>query len=116
MRSVIMSLALAVGSLGFALATPTQARADDLGDSAITSADTMPVAYWGGRGFYRGFYPGYGGYGYYRGYYPGFSRGYYGGYYPYGYGGFSRRYYGGGFYPYGGYGGFGGWGYRGFWW
>ena len=109
MRSMIWSLALAVGAMGFALATPAQTRADELAGPAVTSGNTMPVAYWGGRGFYRGYYPGF--YGGYRSFYPGFYGGY-GGYYPYG--GFYRRgFYGGGLYRYGG---FGGLGYPGFYW
>lgn len=120
MRSMLLSVALAVGALGLMPAKPAQARPDELVGPSITNENTMPVAYWGGRGFYRGYYPGfYGGYrpygGFYRGYYP------YGGGLYRGYGGFNRRfYYGGGMYPYGGFGGFGGFGawpyYGGYYW
>ncbi|HEY7328415.1 MAG TPA: hypothetical protein VH592_12275 [Gemmataceae bacterium] len=111
MRSVLLSLTLVAGTLGIALAEPAQARADELVGPAIANGNTMPVSHhgwyggWGGRGFSRGYYPGFG-------YSRGFSRGYYpygGGFYPYG--GYRSRYYGGGFYPYGGY---GAWPYSGF--
>lgn len=107
MRSMFLSLALAAGALGFTAATPAQARPDELVGPSVTTGNTMPVAaYWGGRGFYRGYYGGYRPYGgFYRGYYPGFYR-------PYG-GVYRRNYYRGGLYPYGG---FGGWGYPGFYW
>lgn len=115
MRSMLLSVALAVGALGLMPAKPAQARPDELVGPAITNGNTMPVAYWGGRGFYRGYYPGFYGGGFYRPY-----GNFYRGYYPYGggfyrpYGNFYRRgYYGGGLYPYGG---FGGWGYSGYYW
>jgi hypothetical protein len=97
MRSILLSVALAIGALGLMPAKPAQARPDELVGPSITSGGTIPVAHWGRYGFYRGYYPGF-----------------YGGYYPYG--GFYRRYsYGGGFYPYGG---FGAWPYYGgyYWW
>jgi hypothetical protein len=120
MRSMLLSLALAVSALGLMPAKPAQARPDELVGPSITSGTAIPVAHWGGHGFYRGYYGGglYGGGlyrpygGFYRGYYP-YGGGFYRGYYPYG-GGFSRRYYyGGGFSPWGG---FGGWGYPGYYW
>jgi hypothetical protein len=95
MRSAILSLIVGLGVLGFSLATPTQAKADEYRGPAYTSnADTQLVHWRGGWGWggYRSYYPGWGGY--YRGYYP--YGGWYGGYRSYYY----PRYYGG-YYPWG---------------
>jgi hypothetical protein len=102
MRSMILSLMLGLGVLGFSLATPTQAKADDhRGPAFASNSDTQLVHWrggWGWGGYGRSYYPGWGGYGYYRGFgypYGGWSGGYYpryyGGYYPWGYG--ARSYY-----------------------
>lgn len=111
MRSLLMSCALAVGAIGFSMATPTQARADDFRSAAtITSATTTPA--WWNRGWYggyggwyggRAFYPGWSSFGY--GYYPYANYGYRSYYYPGVYGGFGYPGYYGGYY--------GGWGGRG---
>jgi hypothetical protein len=98
MRSVVLSLVLALGTLGLSLATPTQVKADEPRGPAYTS-DTIPVArYWRGGAYWRGraFYPGYG-YGFYRGYYP-YGYRYYAPYRSYYY---YPRFYGGGYYPFG---------------
>lgn len=107
MRSTILSLAVGLGVLGFALTTPTQAKADEHRGAAYTHHGSTAVA-WGRRGwgYGRAYYPGwggYGGYGYYRGYgYPyGGRGGYRSYYYPRYYGGYGVRPYGG---WYGGYG------------
>jgi hypothetical protein len=81
MRSLILTIALMVGSLGTLAITPQK-------------ADARPP--WGWRGWYNSYYGG----PYYGGYWRGGSwyrpRYYYGGYYPYR----SRSYYYGGYYPY----------------
>jgi hypothetical protein len=92
MRSMFLSLIVGLSALGFSLATPTQAKAQDHRGPAYTSnSDTQLVGWYGRRGWgwggYGGFYRGYGypyggWYGGYRSYYPR----YYGGYYPWGYG------------------------------
>ena len=106
MRSMILSLMLGLGVLGFSLAAPTQAKADDHRGPAYTSNSDRQLVHWrGGWGGYgRSYYPGWGGYGYYRGFgypyggwYGGYYPRYYGGYYPWGYGARSY-YYGPGFY------------------
>src|SRR5271165_6804044 len=44
MRSLLMSAVLALGAVGFSMATPTQARADDFRSAAaMTSATTVPA-------------------------------------------------------------------------
>ncbi len=105
MRSLILSLMMGLGVLGFSLAAPTQAKADEhRGPDYASKGDTQLVYWhghrgwgWGGYGYYRGYgYP-YGGYGRYRSFY--YPR-YYGGYYPWGYGvrPYYNFYYGPGFY------------------
>ena len=103
MRSALLSLLLGLGTLGLALGSPSQVRADDFRGPAYTR-DVIPVSHhWGGWSHY---------------YYPRRGFGYYGGYgyggWGYPYGGYSlnggyRSYYS----PwYGGYGGYNRWGNR----
>ncbi|HEY7153092.1 MAG TPA: hypothetical protein VH575_03935 [Gemmataceae bacterium] len=93
MRSMILSLMLGLGVLGFSLASPTQAKAQEPRGPAYTgNGDTQLVRWYGRRGW------GWGGYGYPYGGWYGRSRSYYypryyGGYYPWGYGYGVRPYY-----------------------
>jgi hypothetical protein len=102
MRSMILSLMLGLGVLGFSLAAPTQAKAED--PASTGNGDTQLVRWYGHRGW-----GGWGGYGYNRGYpyggwYGGYSNyyypRYYGGYSPWGYGvrPYANYYYRPGFY------------------
>jgi hypothetical protein len=95
-----MTVALAVGALGFSMVTPTKARADDFRSAAaVTSATTVPAHHWYGGRYWGGYYGG-------RAFYPGWGGSFgYGGYYPYGGFGY-RSYYSPGLY--------GGWGYPGY--